>query len=114
MFVFAKYIITLSDIFDNKLWDSVAYHTYFPLTKPLFQHVLLYVCLSCRYEMELSLRNSVEADVSGLRKALEDLNMQSQDLEIQVRCLQEELLQLKKNHEEVMQKEKFISTIFFK
>lgn len=60
--------------------------------------------------MELSLRNSVEADVAGLRKALEDLNMQSQDLEIQVRCLQEELLQLKKNHEEVMQKKKYIST----
>ncbi|XP_077316040.1 keratin, type I cytoskeletal 19-like [Lithobates pipiens] len=56
--------------------------------------------LKSKYEMELSLRNSVEADVAGLRKALEDLNMQSQDLEIQVRCLQEELLQLKKNHEE--------------
>ncbi|XP_072269781.1 keratin, type I cytoskeletal 42-like [Pyxicephalus adspersus] len=56
--------------------------------------------LKSKYEMEFSLRNSVEADVGGLRKALEDLNMQMQDLEIQVRCLQEELLQLKKNHEE--------------
>ncbi|CAI9584808.1 unnamed protein product [Staurois parvus] len=56
--------------------------------------------LKSKYEMELSLRNSVEADVGGLRKAHEELNMQSQDLEIQVRCLQEEVLQLKKNHEE--------------
>ncbi|XP_044155461.1 keratin, type I cytoskeletal 42-like [Bufo gargarizans] len=53
-----------------------------------------------KYEIELSLRSNVEADVSSLRKALEELNMQRQDLEIQVRCLQEELLQLKSNHEE--------------
>ncbi|XP_068119840.1 keratin, type I cuticular Ha6-like [Hyperolius riggenbachi] len=56
--------------------------------------------LKSKYEMELSLRNSVEADVASLRKALEDLNMQRQDLEIQVRCLQEELIQLKKSYEE--------------
>ncbi|XP_075702382.1 keratin, type I cytoskeletal 19-like [Rhinoderma darwinii] len=53
-----------------------------------------------KYEMELNLRRNVEADVSSLRRALEELNMQRQDLEIQVRCLQEELLQLKSNHEE--------------
>ncbi|XP_073537669.1 keratin, type I cytoskeletal 19-like [Phyllobates terribilis] len=53
-----------------------------------------------KYAMELDLRRNIEADVSSLRKALEQLNMQSQDLEIQVRCLQEELLQLKSNHEE--------------
>lgn len=51
--------------------------------------------------MELHLRGNVEADVSSLRRTLEELNMQRQDLEIQVRCLQEELLQLKSNHEEV-------------
>ncbi|XP_018412048.1 PREDICTED: keratin, type I cytoskeletal 19-like [Nanorana parkeri] len=56
--------------------------------------------LKSKYEMELNLRNNVEADVASLRKALEDINMQRQDLEIQLRCLQEELLQLKKNHEE--------------
>ncbi|XP_069807949.1 keratin, type I cytoskeletal 19-like [Dendropsophus ebraccatus] len=53
-----------------------------------------------KYEMEFNSRRSVEADVGSLRRALEELNMQRQDLEIQVRCLQEELHQLKSNHEE--------------
>ncbi|KAM4622267.1 uncharacterized protein O3C94_020085 [Discoglossus pictus] len=53
-----------------------------------------------KYEMEMRLRNNVEEDVRGLRRALEELNMERQDLAMQVQCLQEELLQLKKNHEE--------------
>ncbi|KAG8566404.1 hypothetical protein GDO81_013230 [Engystomops pustulosus] len=53
-----------------------------------------------KYELEMNHRRNVEADVSNLRKVLEELNMQRQDLEIQVRCLQEELLQLKNSHEE--------------
>ncbi|XP_075071464.1 keratin, type I cytoskeletal 42-like [Mixophyes fleayi] len=53
-----------------------------------------------KYEMELNLKNNVEADIASFRRALEELNMQRKDLEIQVRCLQEELLQLKKSHEE--------------
>ncbi|XP_075135178.1 keratin, type I cytoskeletal 19-like [Leptodactylus fuscus] len=53
-----------------------------------------------KYEMELTLRHNVEADVSNLRRALEELNMQRKELEIQVQCLQEELLQLKSIHEE--------------
>ncbi|XP_056404288.1 keratin, type I cytoskeletal 42-like [Hyla sarda] len=53
-----------------------------------------------KYEMELNSKRNVEADVCSLRRALEELNMQRQDLETQVRCLQEELLQLKSNHEE--------------
>ncbi|XP_075135177.1 keratin, type I cytoskeletal 19-like [Leptodactylus fuscus] len=53
-----------------------------------------------KYEMERNLRNNVEADVAGLRRTLEDLNMQRKDLELQVQCLQEELMQLKNTHEE--------------
>ncbi|KAM8945830.1 keratin, type I cytoskeletal 19-like [Pelodytes ibericus] len=53
-----------------------------------------------KYEMELRLRNNVEADVNGLRRVLEGLNMERCDLEMQVQNLQEELQQMKRNHEE--------------
>ncbi|XP_063315289.1 keratin, type I cytoskeletal 19-like [Pelobates fuscus] len=53
-----------------------------------------------KYEMELRLRNNVEADVSGLRRVLEGLNSERCDLEVQVQNLQEELQQMKRNHEE--------------
>ncbi|XP_075436246.1 keratin, type I cytoskeletal 19-like [Ascaphus truei] len=53
-----------------------------------------------KYEMELRLRNNAEADLSGLRRVLEGLNMERYDLEMQVQNLQEELQQMKRNHEE--------------
>uniref|UniRef100_A0A8D2MCS2 IF rod domain-containing protein n=1 Tax=Zonotrichia albicollis TaxID=44394 RepID=A0A8D2MCS2_ZONAL len=56
-----------------------------------------------RFEAELAIRLSVDSDIAGLRKVLDDTNMTRLQLEGDIEALREELILLRKDHDQEVQ-----------
>ncbi|XP_020778179.2 keratin, type I cytoskeletal 18-like [Boleophthalmus pectinirostris] len=93
---YAKYYAVIADL-RAKIMDMIKGNAHLAIS--LDNARLASDDFRVKMEYELSMRQTVEADVARLRKLLDDTNVIRLHLESDIESLKEELISLKKNHE---------------
>ncbi|XP_012658359.2 keratin, type I cytoskeletal 24 [Otolemur garnettii] len=96
---YSKYYAVIEDLRNQIIAATVDNAS---LTSPIDSARLTAEDFKMKYQNELCLRQLLEADLSGLQKVHNELNVTTSILKIQSESLAEELAHLKKDHEEEM------------
>ncbi|XP_012725961.2 keratin, type I cytoskeletal 18 [Fundulus heteroclitus] len=98
---YSKYEPIIEDL-RNQIFDKVAENARFVLQ--IDNARLAADDFKVKFENEMAIRQSVEGDIAGLKKVIDETNMSRMNIESEIEAVKEELHFLKKNHEnEVME-----------
>ncbi|KAK9529294.1 hypothetical protein VZT92_013398 [Zoarces viviparus] len=98
---YSKYQPIIDDL-RNQIFDKIGENARFVLQ--IDNARLAADDFKVKFDNEIAIRQSVEADIAGLKKLIDDTNMTRINIESEIESVKEELAFLKKNHEnEVME-----------